>query len=44
MNRLAFIEYQRLKHARAQHKVYQLKIIFESGFQFAAYHTFTPEW
>ena len=42
MTRLVSIEHQRLKRARAQHVTYQLKIIFGSGFQFAAYHTFTP--
>ena len=43
MTRLVFIEHRRLKRARAQRTLpimYQL--IFGTGFQFAAYHTFTP--
>ena len=40
MTRLVSIEHQRLKRARAQHVTYQLKIIFGSGFELAAYHTF----
>ena len=45
MTRLVFIiiENQRLKRARAQHMGYQLKMIFGSGSQFAAYHTFTSK-
>ena len=44
MTSFVFIENRRLKHARAQHMVYQLKMIFGSGFQLAAYHTFTSKY
>ena len=41
---IELIENQRLKRTHAQHMVYQLKMIFGSGFQFVpdvACHTFT---
>ena len=41
MTWLVFIINRKLKRARVQHIFNQIKIIFGSGLQFVAYHTFT---